>query len=70
MPAGSEPTMFKQFFFKWFEGNITGPGQTHTVGRIAKVEKIPFDPSNLHNNPAMAAQYGVVDDGSGKVQVQ
>ncbi|XP_026014082.1 scinderin like a [Astatotilapia calliptera] len=69
VPAGSEPTMFKQFFFKWFEGNITGPGQTHTVGRIAKVEQIPFDPSNLHNNPAMAAQYGVVDDGSGKVQI-
>uniref|UniRef100_A0A669BY88 Scinderin like a n=1 Tax=Oreochromis niloticus TaxID=8128 RepID=A0A669BY88_ORENI len=69
VPAGSEPTMFKQFFFKWLEGNITGPGQTHTVGRIAKVEQIPFDPSKLHNNPAMAAQYGVVDDGSGKVQI-
>uniref|UniRef100_A0A669B2E3 Scinderin like a n=1 Tax=Oreochromis niloticus TaxID=8128 RepID=A0A669B2E3_ORENI len=69
LPAGSEPTMFKQFFFKWLEGNITGPGQTHTVGRIAKVEQIPFDPSKLHNNPAMAAQYGVVDDGSGKVQI-
>ncbi|XP_030583511.1 scinderin like a [Archocentrus centrarchus] len=69
VPAGSEPTLFKQFFFKWFEGNITGPGQTYTVGRIAKVEQIPFDPSKLHNNHAMAAQHGMVDDGSGKVQI-
>nr|AAO63152.1 gelsolin [Anableps anableps] len=67
IPAGSETTLFKQFFFKWLEGEATG--QTYTVGRIAKVEKIPFDASELHGNNAMAAQYGMVDDGSGKVQI-
>lgn len=67
IPAGSETTMFKQFFFKWLEGEATG--KTYTVGRIAKVEQIPFDSSKLHSNKAMAAQHGMVDDGSGKVQV-
>ncbi|XP_013879526.1 scinderin like a [Austrofundulus limnaeus] len=67
IPAGSETTMFKQFFFKWLEGEATG--KTYTVGRIAKVEQIPFDSSKLHSNKAMAAQHGMVDDGSGKVQI-
>ena len=60
--------MFKQFFFKWLEGEATG--QTYTVGCIAKVEQIPFDSSKLHSNNVMAAQHGMVDDGSGKVQVK
>ncbi|KAM4548281.1 scinderin like a [Odontesthes bonariensis] len=66
-PAGGETTLFKQFFFKWLEGEATG--QTYTVGRIAKVEQIPFDSSKLHSNNVMAAQHGMVDDGSGKVQI-
>ncbi|XP_028259636.1 scinderin like a [Parambassis ranga] len=69
IPAGSETTLFKQFFFKWLEGDKTGPGQVYTVGRIAKVEQVPFDPSKLHSNSAMAAQHGMVDDGSGKVKI-
>ena len=48
----------------------TGPGRPHTVGRIARVEQIPFDASALHGNETMAAQHGMVDDGSGKVQVR
>ncbi|MED6281345.1 hypothetical protein CHARACLAT_020368, partial [Characodon lateralis] len=67
IPAGSETTLFKQFFSKWLEGQTTG--QTYTLGRIAKVEKIPFDASKLHGNNVMAAQHGMVDDGSGKVQI-
>ncbi|XP_041862966.1 scinderin like a [Melanotaenia boesemani] len=67
MPAGGETTMFKQFFYRWLEGEATG--QTYTAGRIAKVEQIPFDPSKLHSNNIMAAQHGMVDDGSGKVQI-
>uniref|UniRef100_A0A8C6LAU9 Scinderin like a n=1 Tax=Nothobranchius furzeri TaxID=105023 RepID=A0A8C6LAU9_NOTFU len=65
IPAGAETTMFKQFFFKWLEGQSSG--QTYTVGHIAKVEQIPFDPSKLHSNSAMAAQHSMVDDGSGKI---
>ncbi|KAF7203845.1 scinderin like a [Nothobranchius furzeri] len=67
IPAGAETTMFKQFFFKWLEGQSSG--QTYTVGHIAKVEQIPFDPSKLHSNSAMAAQHSMVDDGSGKVKI-
>uniref|UniRef100_A0A1A8GZP3 Gelsolin-like domain-containing protein n=1 Tax=Nothobranchius korthausae TaxID=1143690 RepID=A0A1A8GZP3_9TELE len=67
IPAGAETTMFKQFFFKWLEGQSSG--QTYTVGQIAKVEQIPFDPSKLHSNSAMAAQHSMVDDGSGKVKI-
>lgn len=67
IPSGSETTLFKQFFFKWLEGETTG--KTYTVGRITKVDQIPFDPSKLHSNNAMAAQHGMVDDGSGNVKV-
>lgn len=70
MPAGGETTLFKQFFFNWLDKDeTTGPSQAYTVGRIAKVKQIPFDSSKLHSNNAMAAQHGMVDDGSGKVQV-
>ncbi|XP_037554064.1 adseverin [Nematolebias whitei] len=67
IPSGSETTLFKQFFFKWLEGETTG--KTYTVGGIAKVDQIPFDPSKLHSNNAMAAQHGMVDDGSGNVKI-
>ncbi|CAG5861638.1 unnamed protein product [Menidia menidia] len=67
IPAESETSLFKQFFLQWLEGEATG--QTYTVGRIAKVEQIPFDSSKLHSNNIMAAQHGMVDDGSGKTQI-
>uniref|UniRef100_A0A8C9VDH7 Scinderin like b n=1 Tax=Scleropages formosus TaxID=113540 RepID=A0A8C9VDH7_SCLFO len=41
----------------------------YVIGRIAKIEQVPFDASTLHSNSAMAAQHGMVDDGSGKVQI-
>ncbi|KAI5109285.1 scinderin like a [Silurus meridionalis] len=70
MPAGGETTLFKQFFSDWKDKDqTTGPGKAYTIGRIASVAQIPFDASSLHSNSAMAAQHGMVDDGSGKVQV-
>ncbi|XP_042272670.1 scinderin like a [Thunnus maccoyii] len=70
MPTGGETTLFKQFFFNWLDKDeTTGPSKAYTIGRIAKVEKIPFDSSKLHSNNAMAAQHGMVDDGSGKVKI-
>nr|XP_046247771.1 scinderin like a [Scatophagus argus] len=70
LPAGGETTMFKQFFFNWLDKDeTTGPSQAYTIGRIAKVKQIPFDSSTLHSNKIMAAQHGMVDDGSGKVQI-
>lgn len=70
MPTGGETTLFKQFFFNWLDKDeTTGPSKAYTIGSIARVEKIPFDSSKLHSNNAMAAQHGMVDDGSGKVKV-
>ncbi|XP_011484438.3 gelsolin [Oryzias latipes] len=69
-PQGSETTLFKQFFCDWRDKEeTTGPGKAYTIGRIAKVEQVPFDASMLHSNKAMAAQHGMVDDGKGKVQI-
>ncbi|KAJ8406324.1 hypothetical protein AAFF_G00305550 [Aldrovandia affinis] len=70
MPAGGETTLFKQFFSNWKDKDQTmGPSKAYTIGRIAQVEQIPFDASSLHSNKAMAAQHGMVDDGSGKVEI-
>lgn len=71
LPAGSETSLFKQFFIDWRDKDeTTGPTKAYTIGRIAKVEQVPFDASSLHSNTAMAAQHGMVDDGKGKVQVR
>ncbi|KAM3866404.1 scinderin like b [Diretmus argenteus] len=70
LPAGAETTLFKQFFSDWKDKDqTTGPGKAYTIGRIAKVEQVPFDASTLHSNKAMAAQHGMVDDGKGKIQI-
>lgn len=70
MPEGGETTMFKQFFFNWLDKDeTTGPSKPYRTGKIAQVEQVPFDASKLHDSNSMAAQHGVVDDGSGKVQV-
>ncbi|KAM9789275.1 scinderin like b [Neosynchiropus ocellatus] len=70
LPAGAETTLFKQFFCDWKDKDeTTGPSKAYTMGRIAKVEKVPFDASSLHKDKAMAAQYGMVDDGRGKMEV-
>lgn len=70
LPAGGETSLFKQFFSDWRDKDeTTGPSKAYTIGRIAKVEQVPFDASTLHTNKAMAAQHGMVDDGKGKVQV-
>ncbi|XP_020487759.1 scinderin like a [Labrus bergylta] len=70
MAAGGETALFKDFFFNWLDKDeTTGPGETYTIGRIARVKQIPFDCSTLHSNKAMAAQHGMVDDGSGEVQI-
>ncbi|XP_056315789.1 scinderin like a [Danio aesculapii] len=70
MPGGGETTLFKQFFSNWKDKDqSTGPGQAYSIGRIARVSQVPFDATSLHSNKVMAAQHGMVDDGSGKVQV-
>ncbi|XP_005802408.1 adseverin-like [Xiphophorus maculatus] len=70
LPAGAETTLFKQFFSDWRDKDeTTGPSKAYAIGRIAKVEQVPFDASTLHTNTTMAAQHGMVDDGKGKIQI-
>ncbi|XP_058274475.1 scinderin like b [Hemibagrus wyckioides] len=70
LPAGGETTLFKQFFSNWMDKDqTTGPRKAYTIGKIAQVTQVPFDPSTLHTNQTMAAQHNMVDDGSGKVQI-
>ncbi|KAM7012013.1 scinderin like a [Tautogolabrus adspersus] len=70
MAAGGETALFKDFFFNWLDKDeTTGSGEVYTIGQIAVVKQIPFDSSTLHCNQEMAAQYGMVDNGSGKVEI-
>uniref|UniRef100_A0A3B5LG53 Scinderin like b n=1 Tax=Xiphophorus couchianus TaxID=32473 RepID=A0A3B5LG53_9TELE len=70
LPAGAETILFKQFFSDWRDKDeTTGPSKAYAIGRIAKVEQVPFDASTLHTNTTMAAQHGMVDDGKGKIQI-
>ncbi|XP_013857634.1 villin-1 [Austrofundulus limnaeus] len=70
MSEGGESAMFKQLFPSWKEKDqIKGLGNTHTVGKIAKVDQVKFDVMELHAHPELAAQQHMVDDGSGEVKV-
>ncbi|XP_053733164.1 scinderin like a [Synchiropus splendidus] len=70
MPQGCESALFKQYFPSWLDKDeSTGPTKAYTIGSIAKVEQVPFDASQLHSNKQMAAHHGMVDDGSGTVQI-
>ncbi|XP_072908782.1 gelsolin-like isoform X2 [Hemitrygon akajei] len=67
LPESGETPLFKQFFKNWVDLNQTqGMGTCYISGQIAKIEKVPFDATTLHESPAMAAQHGMVDDGSGE----
>uniref|UniRef100_UPI00398F3A17 gelsolin-like isoform X2 n=1 Tax=Pristiophorus japonicus TaxID=55135 RepID=UPI00398F3A17 len=70
LPETGETPLFKQFFKNWVDLYQTeGLGTCYISGQIAKVEKVPFDAATLHESPAMAAQHGMVDDGSGEKMI-
>uniref|UniRef100_A0AAY4C6W7 Gelsolin n=1 Tax=Denticeps clupeoides TaxID=299321 RepID=A0AAY4C6W7_9TELE len=70
LPEMGETPLFKQFFKNWRDVEQTeGMGVAYTPNHIAKIEKVPFDASSLHDSPAMAAQHGMIDDGSGEKQI-
>ncbi|KFU89368.1 Villin-1, partial [Chaetura pelagica] len=67
---GAESAMFKQLFQRWTEKNETqGLGKVYTTGKIAKVEQVKFDTTQLHARPELAAEQRMVDDASGEVEV-
>lgn len=71
LPEMGETPLFKQFFKNWRDVDQTdGMGVAYVSNHIAKIEKVPFDAATLHESPAMAAQHGMIDDGSGDKQVR
>lgn len=70
LPESGETPLFKQFFKNWRDKDTTqGMGIAYIPNNIAKIENVPFDVSSLHDSSAMAAQHGMVDDGSGAKQI-
>uniref|UniRef100_A0A673CBI3 Gelsolin n=1 Tax=Sphaeramia orbicularis TaxID=375764 RepID=A0A673CBI3_9TELE len=70
LPEMGETPLFKQFFKNWRDKDQTvGLGVAYIANSIAKIEKVAFDASTLHDSAAMAAQHGMVDDGSGEKQI-
>uniref|UniRef100_A0A8C1K4Y9 Gelsolin n=1 Tax=Cyprinus carpio TaxID=7962 RepID=A0A8C1K4Y9_CYPCA len=70
LPEMGETPLFKQFFKNWRDVDQTeGLGLAYVSNSIAKIEKVPFDASTLHDSPAMAAQHGMIDDGNGGKQI-
>uniref|UniRef100_UPI003AB0D687 gelsolin-like isoform X1 n=2 Tax=Centroberyx gerrardi TaxID=166262 RepID=UPI003AB0D687 len=70
LPQNGETPLFKQFFKVWRDDDDTvGMGTGYVSNHIAKIEKVPFDASTLHQSDAMAAQHGMVDRGDGEKQI-
>nr|XP_002128995.1 gelsolin [Ciona intestinalis] len=70
MGEGSESALFTQFFKDWKRrDHVEGFGKTYSINKVAKVDQTKFDVKELYKTPKLAAQHGMVDNGSGKVQV-
>ncbi|KAM7018461.1 gelsolin-like [Tautogolabrus adspersus] len=70
LPEHGETPLFKQFFKDWRDPDDTvGMGTAYVSNQIAKIEKVEFDVSTLHQSDAMAAQYGMVDQGDGEKKI-
>uniref|UniRef100_A0A671PMK4 Scinderin n=1 Tax=Sinocyclocheilus anshuiensis TaxID=1608454 RepID=A0A671PMK4_9TELE len=70
LPEGGETPIFKQFFKTWKEKDqAEGLGRVYVTERIAKIKQEVFDASKLHESNQMAAQYNMVDNGTGKTQI-
>nr|XP_008110418.1 PREDICTED: villin-like protein [Anolis carolinensis] len=67
---GAESAMFKQLFQKWTGKDEThGLGKAYSVNKIAKVDQVKFDITQLHARPELAAEQRMADDASGTVEV-
>ncbi|XP_013883599.1 gelsolin [Austrofundulus limnaeus] len=70
LPEHGETPLFKQFFKNWKNPEDTvGMGTAYVSNKVAKIKKVPFDVSKLHQSESMAAQYGMVDRGDGEKQI-
>uniref|UniRef100_A0A8C9Y4X6 Gelsolin n=1 Tax=Sander lucioperca TaxID=283035 RepID=A0A8C9Y4X6_SANLU len=69
-PEHGETPLFQQFFKNWRDrGDTVGMGTAYVPSQIARIKKVPFDVSKLHQSDTMAAQHGMVDRGDGEKQI-
>merc|ERR1719244_349516 len=70
---GGEPSEFKTLFKRWKDaGEVTNFSRQTSAGPgrgIARTVQTKFDAKTLHENPKVAASTGMVDDGSGVIEV-
>ncbi|KAG7469644.1 hypothetical protein MATL_G00131020 [Megalops atlanticus] len=70
LPEGGETPTFKQFFQNWKDKDQSdGFGKVFVTERIAHIQQEEFDASKLHTSHHMAAQYKMVDDGTGDTKI-
>ncbi|XP_008400733.1 gelsolin isoform X3 [Poecilia reticulata] len=70
LPQSGETPLFKQFFRNWRDAEDTvGMGTAYVSNKVAKIEKVQFDVSKLHQSDSMSAQYGMVDRGDGDKKI-
>ncbi|KAL6465324.1 hypothetical protein MHYP_G00254570 [Metynnis hypsauchen] len=70
LPENGETPLFKQFFKAWRDvAQAEGMGKAYVPNKVAKIEKVPFDASTLHDSSAMAAQHGMFDKGDGEKKI-
>ncbi|KAJ8415954.1 hypothetical protein AAFF_G00405110 [Aldrovandia affinis] len=70
LPEGGETPIFKQFFKGWKDKDQSeGFGKVYVTERIARIQQEEFDASKLHECQHMAAQYNMVDNGTGETQI-
>jgi len=67
---GGEPIEFRSLFKNWKVVDETTSVKVQVPSnRVAKVEHKDFDVNLLHEKPHIAADSGMVDDGSGKKEI-
>uniref|UniRef100_UPI00406D5242 villin n=3 Tax=Paralvinella sulfincola TaxID=644278 RepID=UPI00406D5242 len=69
VPEGGESSEFKSLFKTWEKTKLPGSVKPYSVNKIAQTVQTKFDAMTLHNNPEVAKETGMVDDGSGKKKI-
>ncbi|KAF3695235.1 Gelsolin AGEL Actin-depolymerizing factor [Channa argus] len=70
LPEHGETPLFKQYFKNWRDSDDTdGIGTPYLSSHVAKIKKVPFDMSKLHQSEAMSAQHRMVDQGDGEKKI-
>lgn len=60
-----EPAEFKALFKVWEKAKLPGQTSVYSQNKIARTVQTKFDASTMHDNPEVARDTGMVDDGSG-----